>query len=408
MVHRMKPSPMGNVGAPRLVGAWAFPPDSVSHERWRRVAAFSLVELLVVVAILALLVGLMLPAITKSIEASSRNRCGAKVAKLALGMASYNSRHGFFPGIRNPLAIPSPNGNVNGQRLRTTGSSGPFLAPGAYPMPDSNANWFLAILPHVGLTTLYNEALAGNLWYGSQGGSSITSHERINQEITFCPSRLDHYNIANGGINMHYRANGAGASIAPGSFNRNDGAIGDNANGVFVSLSDVVSGDGSANTLLIAEGKRDRWMPWTWSNAGDFSGTHYATFVHVNGNNSTANPRKIHPDPGGNLLFGFTSSGTVNSSTAIVNANQVMFPTTWEQSFGNISAPVHPGGANVAFVDGSFRFLRQDLPPYLYGHLVTHRSVWDGSNYSTNSARANVFLKCPPGPTPYTPNPEDF
>lgn len=209
---------------------------------------------------------------------------------------------------------------------------------------------------------------------------------------------------------MHYKANGAGAG---GSFNRNDGAIGDNSNGIFVSLSDVVAGDGAANTLLIAEGKRDRWMPntWSWFTGGPPPGwINYGTFVHVGGNNNVANPRVIHPDPGGNLLFGFTPSGAVVATTPIVNTQQPLFPTNLEQSFANASAAVHPGGANVAFVDGSWRFLRQDLPPHIYGHLLTHRSVWDGSTslYSTNSARANEFLKCPPAPMPYTPKPEDY
>jgi prepilin-type processing-associated H-X9-DG protein len=275
-------------------------------------------------------------------------------------------------------------------------------------MPNSNVSWFIMILPYVGFANQFNDCVDGQIWFGSAGTGS-TSHSQISNDVTYCPSRADHYNMANGGVNMHYRANGAGASTAAGSFNRNDGAIGDNANNVFVSLSDVVAGDGAANTLLIAEGKRDRWYPWTWSNPNTPGVTVVGTFTSTGGHNNSP-PFLVHPDPGGNLLFGFTPSGTVNATTPIINTQQVLFPTSAEQSFANASEAVHPGGANVAFVDGSWRFLKEDLAPHVYGHLLTHRSVWDGSNYSTNSARANVFLKLVPAPAtnPYTLKTEDY
>jgi prepilin-type processing-associated H-X9-DG protein len=272
-------------------------------------------------------------------------------------------------------------------------------------MPASNASWFLMILPHVGLTGIYNDCVDGKLWFGNSA-AGVWSHSKINQELTVCPSRVDFYNLAYGGMNMQYRANGAGASTAAAFFNRNDGAIGDNSNGIFVSLADVVAGDGAANTLLIAESKRERWMPNTWSQWDVPGLTNCGEFVAVNKNNSPpGKERVIHPDPGGNLLFGFTSSGTVVATTRIVNTSQALFPTTLEQSYANASVGVHPGGANVAFVDGSFRFLREDLPPHIYAHFLTHRSVWNGSSYSTNSARANVFLNALPTTTPLTTNP---
>lgn len=369
----------------------------------RHPSAFSLVELLVVIAILVLVVALMLPAITKSIEAADRNQCAAKAAKLATAMGSYDSRQNALPGIRNSLAIKSPDGRGY---LKLT-PTGPFLAPGYFPMPNSNVSWFIMILPYVGFANQFDDCVNGQIWFGSTGTGS-TSHSRISNDVTLCPSRADHYNLANGGVNMHYRANGAGASTAAGSFNRNDGAIGDNANNMPVSLADVVSGDGASKTLLIAEGKRDRWFPNTWSDTSPSNTagkTISGNFTSTGGHNGAF---VVHPDPGANLLFGFTPSGTVNATTKIINTQQVLWPTSAEQSFGNVSEAVHPGGSNVAFADGSWRFLSEELAPHVYAHLLTHRSVWDGSNYATNSARANVFLKCPPASMPYTLKPEDY
>jgi prepilin-type processing-associated H-X9-DG protein len=270
------------------------------------------------------------------------------------------------------------------------------------------------ILPHVGFQNLFNDCVDGKVWWGATGYGGTPSHTDITQDVTVCPSRADNYQLGYGGINMTYKANGAGAG---GSFNRNDGAIGDNANNVFVSLADVSSADGASTTLLIAEGTRDRWFPNTWSDSGNMAGkTSVGTFIAVGGgqypNNATP-PRNVHPDPGGNLLFGFSQSGTVNSTTRVVNNRPAVafLPGTIDNNIGgNVSKFAHPDGANVAFVDGSWRFLSTQIAPHVYGHLVTHRSVWDGASYSTNSPRANVFLMSQPAPAthPYVFKPGDY
>ena len=68
----------------------------------REKRAFTLVELLVVIAIIAILVALLLPAINAAREAARRNQCINKVRQLALALANYES--GFQ---RYPLATDS-------------------------------------------------------------------------------------------------------------------------------------------------------------------------------------------------------------------------------------------------------------------------------------------------------------
>ena len=77
-----------------------------SPERTSPRKAFSLVELLVVIGIIALLVALMLPAVNSVIESSRRNGCQANQSKMALGMARHNSRKEVLPGIRNDITTP--------------------------------------------------------------------------------------------------------------------------------------------------------------------------------------------------------------------------------------------------------------------------------------------------------------
>ncbi|MEN6451709.1 MAG: DUF1559 domain-containing protein [Thermoguttaceae bacterium] len=71
-------------------------PDNLERVR-RDCAAFSLVELLVVVAIIGVLLALLLPAVQAAREAARRIQCGNHVKQLALAAITHESREGFFP-----------------------------------------------------------------------------------------------------------------------------------------------------------------------------------------------------------------------------------------------------------------------------------------------------------------------
>ena len=60
-------------------------------------AAFTLVELLVVVAIIAALVALLLPAIQAARESSRRTECQNNLRQLGVGMALHANALGVLP-----------------------------------------------------------------------------------------------------------------------------------------------------------------------------------------------------------------------------------------------------------------------------------------------------------------------
>lgn len=68
--------------------------------------AFTLVELLVVIAIIGALVGLLLPAVQAAREASRRSQCASHVTQLARAMQMYEGSAEEFPGYANALGIP--------------------------------------------------------------------------------------------------------------------------------------------------------------------------------------------------------------------------------------------------------------------------------------------------------------
>src|SRR5262249_31780856 len=66
---------------------------------------FTLIELLVVIAIIAILIGLLLPAITKVRRAALNALVRDKLEHLANAMANYFHDHGVFPSDTDPATL---------------------------------------------------------------------------------------------------------------------------------------------------------------------------------------------------------------------------------------------------------------------------------------------------------------
>jgi prepilin-type N-terminal cleavage/methylation domain-containing protein/prepilin-type processing-associated H-X9-DG protein len=106
-------------------------PPLKSGHHWH---AFTLLELLVVLAIVGVLIGLLLPAVQKARDAAGRIKCATNLHQIGLAMHQYHDTMGSFPsGMRSPSSRDLP---------------GPY------------ASWLTMLLPYIEQGNLWNATVA--------------------------------------------------------------------------------------------------------------------------------------------------------------------------------------------------------------------------------------------------------
>jgi prepilin-type N-terminal cleavage/methylation domain-containing protein len=137
----------------------------VSSSRWRR-RGFTLVELLVVLAIIALLMGLLLPAVQAVREAANRTVCANNLKQIGLASLNYADTH-------ENLLPPS------------------FVR-------EKGASWMVLIMPYLEQDTLFDRWDLKKTYY--QQSDEV---RKYSLKLYFCPSRRtanDNYQSVTGDV----------------------------------------------------------------------------------------------------------------------------------------------------------------------------------------------------------------
>lgn len=201
---------------------------------------FTLIEVLVVIAIIAILIGLLVPAVQKVREAANRMSCGNNIKQIALAWHNFEQVNERFP-FGGEFAMPPR--YING--VPATGM-------------NQHAGWAFQILPFIEQEAIYrgDPALSSRNKGLAAQGAKIPTY--------FCPSRRSPEQFDGYGM-IDFAANGGTAqpsSIAADTpyncYHQTllPGIIRRNSNGGGVRIVEVI--DGMTNTLMIGEKSFDQ------------------------------------------------------------------------------------------------------------------------------------------------------
>jgi prepilin-type N-terminal cleavage/methylation domain-containing protein/prepilin-type processing-associated H-X9-DG protein len=285
---------------------------------------FTLIELLVVIAIIAVLIALLLPAVQAAREAARRTQCTNNLKQLALAAHNYISAYTTLPqGIQWQL---DPNSGF----YWTSGSCLVPLMQYAEQGPLFNAVNFNINMYNAPNTTISGVGIA-SLWCPSD---PIVSDLYVYPPGTGSLDKVP--------LPMHYSSYGANSGeyfdyAAPHS---------NQCNGLVFMMSAIglaAVTDGSSNTLLFAErahgklsngqnGTLNDQRCWNWWTSGNYGDTMFCTMFPPNPWN------KSRLQVGNWWWWGTNSPPEVAAASSF-----------------------HPGGVNVALLDGSVRFIKDSV-----------------------------------------------
>jgi prepilin-type processing-associated H-X9-DG protein len=287
-----------------------------------------------VIAIIAILIGLLLPAVQKVREAAARAQCQNNLHQIIIAMHNYHSEFGEFPLGRNPN---------NGASFSVHARLLPW-------MEEQN------VFNLINFTVTWNNPV-----------NATAAAARVNNFL--CPSD-PHANIPNQWAATNYRIN-EGTSVAMWYGAADSGGVNPpslipTGNGISdpntpIRLSDIT--DGTANTAGFSEhvtGDFNQAIVTIISDTFE-PGTHPTTadqaYADCQGTNTSTPGTQGYSNVGAPWLYGYHSTTSYWHSIP-PNGPSCMFPPSRIATSANSR---HDNGVNVALCDGSVRFVNNSI-----------------------------------------------
>jgi prepilin-type processing-associated H-X9-DG protein len=246
-----------------------------------------LIELLVVMAIIAVLMGLLLPAVQKVRETASRMRCVNNLKQIGLAFQNHQATLGYFPS--GGWYAYTPPTYVSGQ---------PMVGR------PQQAGWAFQILPYVE---------GENVW---KGGNGTTDAQRAvvaigaTNSLFFCPSRRAPQTVTYGDNYIPHLTGGKITHALCDYAASNKEGTGAVRQFDPVRITDIT--DGTSNTLVVGEKRMNRRLLGSKQiddNQGYTCGFNYDT---IRKTTHPPAPDYFAPVGDGGGLFGSSHTGVVN------------------------------------------------------------------------------------------------
>jgi prepilin-type N-terminal cleavage/methylation domain-containing protein/prepilin-type processing-associated H-X9-DG protein len=286
--------------------------------RWRTIRGFTLVELMVVMAIVATLVALVLPAVQHAREAARRLQCDNHLKQIGLALHNYHEIHRVFPpGYVTTLAGQS----------------------------EPGWGWATLILPQLEQRALYDLLEPGRRLLSDTVADDL-GLVRMPLPIYRCPSDdgellsderraiFKNADLESERVARSNYAGVAGTELTP----LNDGGDGVFSRNSFVSIARVE--DGTSHTIAVGERRSEFHRAAVWCGVNTAS-------------------ENISPS----LLNDFGPVFVLGSSATVINTTLV---AAAQQGFSSR----HAGGALFLFCDGSVRYVSENINPAVYNGLA--------------------------------------
>ena len=319
--------------------------DTMNQVLHRR--AFTLVELLAVIAIIGLLIALLIPAVQSARATARRVTCSNNLKQAGLAMLAHSELNGAFPAGQ-PL-------------LMSTEAQASPLNPSPSLGQRDRRSWFQPLLPYVEQQPLADRVAA---WGGSF--SDVVTYVPLSDTPVpsfMCPDdpnsgKNQTFTKSSSGMSQGFHGNYV-ACAGSGTFGSrlsstgptllNDPTNGSQANGMFRASRPVTAAailDGLSNTLMLSE-----ILLWPDNGRDDLRGRYWNT-LFLNSSFSTFQPPNTSAFDNMECNSADPACGTTTSTGRVMYARSR-----------------HAGGVCATLGDGSTRFIADMINANVYRAL---------------------------------------
>lgn len=340
----------------------------------RRRSGFTLVELLVVIAIIGILVALLLPAVQAAREAARRSSCSVNMKQIGLALLNYHDVNSAFP-------------------------RGAYTSESGSGRSEDGLGWASRILPQIEQQPVYDQLVDNDLVTTAGGGFDyrgnpwqpfifVTARNSNRLPMagadtvisTFlCPS-VDSPNRAPDGSYFPGSSSSAQAPNYNHGTSHYKGSRGFCDRGMFLRTSEqllnatctefIPSADGSEIEYVVE--KNDQKGPVKIAQVVDGTSKTIAVGEAAYTTDIANYPVWIGTyEEDGAVLFKTRDPincgiGGLRNFALTADDQARMLVESGDSAIDDCSVSWHPGGVYFAFVDGSVRFLHQDLDTYVF------------------------------------------